>query len=201
MIAVSTLLKSCATPPASWPIACIFWLCAKFSCRVRCSVVSSAKMVALAPSSPRGSAAETKSRAERAAPAPSSDASSGAISPLPWPAASIAARSAARSRSATPVEDRQPCLAGVGLGRRRREAREGGVGAQDRAPRVDRRDRHRGRIEDAGEAHLGGAQVLAFDLAGRAIDHQRAGRARRAVAGEGDPVQDAHRQAAGPGGA
>ena len=26
MIAVSTLLKSCATPPASWPTACIFWL-------------------------------------------------------------------------------------------------------------------------------------------------------------------------------
>ena len=31
MIAVSTLLKSCATPPASWPIACIFCDCAKFS--------------------------------------------------------------------------------------------------------------------------------------------------------------------------
>ena len=43
MIAVSTLLKSCAMPPASWPIACIFWLWAKFSCSVRCSVVSSAK--------------------------------------------------------------------------------------------------------------------------------------------------------------
>jgi two-component system cell cycle sensor histidine kinase/response regulator CckA len=41
MIAVSTLLKSWAIPPASWPIACIFWLCAKFSWRVFCSVVSS----------------------------------------------------------------------------------------------------------------------------------------------------------------
>ena len=49
MIAVSTLLKSCAMPPASWPIACIFWLCAKFSCSVRCSVVSSAKTVAHRP--------------------------------------------------------------------------------------------------------------------------------------------------------
>ena len=28
MMAVSTLLKSCAMPPASWPTACIFWLCA-----------------------------------------------------------------------------------------------------------------------------------------------------------------------------
>ena len=101
MIAVSTLLKSCATPPASWPIACIFWLCTRFSCSVRCSVVSSAKMVALAPSSSAGSAAETKRRAERAAPAPSSDTSSGAISPLPWAAASIDALNAARSRSAT----------------------------------------------------------------------------------------------------
>ena len=89
MIAVSTLLKSCATPPASWPMACIFWLCTRFSCSVRCSVVSSAKMVALAPSSLRGSAAETKSRAERAAPGPSSETSRGAISPLPWAAASI----------------------------------------------------------------------------------------------------------------
>ena len=29
MIAVSTLLKSCATPPASWPMACIFCPCAE----------------------------------------------------------------------------------------------------------------------------------------------------------------------------
>ena len=52
MIAVRTLLKSCAMPPASWPIACIFWLCAKFSCSVRCSVVSSANTIALASSPP-----------------------------------------------------------------------------------------------------------------------------------------------------
>ena len=59
---------------------------------------------------------------------------------------------------------------------------------------VHRGDRHRRRIEDAGEAHLGRAQVFALDLARRAVDHQRAGGAGRAVAGEGDLVQDAHRQ-------
>ena len=42
MIAVSTGWKSCAMPPASWPIWFIFcdWL--KDSRSVRCSVVSSA---------------------------------------------------------------------------------------------------------------------------------------------------------------
>ena len=85
MIAVSTLLKSCATPPASWPIACIFWPCAKFSCSVRCSVVSSAKTIALAPSSlagiggrdekarrtRRGSRLRARRRAARSRPLPS----------------------------------------------------------------------------------------------------------------------------------
>ena len=42
MMAVSMLLKSCAMPPASWPTACIFWLCANCSSSARCSVVSSA---------------------------------------------------------------------------------------------------------------------------------------------------------------
>src|ERR1700722_677006 len=65
MIAVSTLLKSCAIPPASWPIACIFWLWTKFSCSVRCSVVSSAKRMALAPSSPPGAAAGGEEEARR----------------------------------------------------------------------------------------------------------------------------------------
>ena len=55
-----------------------------------------------------------------------------------------------------------PSLAGAGLQRRRREPREGGVGAQHRARGVDRGDRHRRRIEEAREAHFGGAQVLAL---------------------------------------
>ncbi len=68
MIAVSTLLKSCATPPASWPMACIFCAWAKLSCSVRCSVVSSAKMLAAVLAVPLSSA-ETKNRADRS-PAP-----------------------------------------------------------------------------------------------------------------------------------
>ena len=91
------------------------------------------------------------------------------------------------------VENRQPSL-GVALGRGLGEARKRGVGTQHRACGVHGRDRHRGRIENAGEAHLRRAQVFAFDVAGSAIDHQRAGRARRAVAGEGDLVQDARRK-------
>ena len=42
MMAVSTLLKSCAMPPASWPTACIFWLCAIWPSSAFCSVVSTA---------------------------------------------------------------------------------------------------------------------------------------------------------------
>ena len=40
LIAVSRLLKSCATPPASWPTACIFWLCTNCASRVLSSVAS-----------------------------------------------------------------------------------------------------------------------------------------------------------------
>ena len=42
MMAVSTLLKSCAMPPASWPTACIFWLWAIWPSSAFCSVVSTA---------------------------------------------------------------------------------------------------------------------------------------------------------------
>ena len=76
------------------------------------------------------------------------------------------------------------------------EARERGVGTQHAAGGVDRRDRHRGRIENAGEAHFGRAQVFALDLARGAVDHQRAGGARRPVAGKGDFVENARRQQA-----
>src|SRR5471030_3264011 len=40
IIAVRRLLKSCATPPASWPTACIFCDCANWISRFFCSVVS-----------------------------------------------------------------------------------------------------------------------------------------------------------------
>ena len=51
MMAVSTLLKSCATPPASWPTASILWLCANFSSSAFCSVAS--MTYRMAPSRPR----------------------------------------------------------------------------------------------------------------------------------------------------
>src|SRR4029077_19891277 len=54
----------------------------------------------------------------------------------------------------------------------------------------------RGRIENAGEAHLRCAQIFALDVARSTIDHQRPRRARRALAGEGDLVQDACREQA-----
>ena len=92
-------------------------------------------MVALAPSSVFGSAAETKRRAERAAPAASSDTSSGAISPLPWAAASIDALKRGAVALGDQVEDRQPSLGGVGLERVWREPRKGGVGTQHARPR------------------------------------------------------------------
>ena len=40
MIGVSTLLKSCAMPEASWPTACIFWLCASCTSSDLLSVLS-----------------------------------------------------------------------------------------------------------------------------------------------------------------
>ena len=102
MIAVSTLLKSCATPPASWPTACIFWAWAKLSRSVLCSVVSRAKMSTVDPSPPRASLPDTKSRTERSA-APPSLASIGGMSPRPCAAAATAARSAVPSFSDTPA--------------------------------------------------------------------------------------------------
>ena len=182
MIAVSTLLKSCAMPPASWPIACIFWLWAKFSCSVRCSVVSSAKTIALAPSSPCGSAAETKKRAERA-PSPSSATSTGAMSPLPSPAAAIASRSAGVIALGDAAIDR-----GTAFARARPSAPAGASRAKAPLARrttplhVDRGNRHRRRIEESREAHFGGAQIFALVFARRAVEHQRArgaGQARR----------------------
>ena len=92
------------------------------------------------------------------------------------------------------VEDRQPSLGGVGLERGLGEPRKGGVGTQHRALGVNRRDRHRCRIENAGKSNFRRAQVFALDVARRAVDDQRARRAWRSVAGKGNLVEDAHRQ-------
>ena len=93
-----------------------------------------------------------------------------------------------------PGVDRGSRFAGARLQRRRREAGEGAVGAQDAAVGGDRSDRHRRRVEKSGEAHFGGAQVLAVVLARRAVERQRARRAGQAGAGEGDAVQQPDRQ-------
>ena len=203
MIAVSTLLKSCAMPPASWPIACIFWLWAKFSCsvallgRVEREDDRARPFVARRVGGrdeqarrPRGlRALERRRRAARSR-------------PLPSAAAARAARSAAVVALGDQAEDRGLAVAAGGFQRRGRETGEGGVGAEQRAVGPDLGDGDRRRVEDAREADLGGAQILlALGLAGRAADHQRARRAGQAVAGERDLVQDAAPAAPGPGAA
>ena len=100
MIAVSTLLKSCATPPASWPMACIFWAWTKLSCKVRCSVVSSAKTFTVASSPACEPPLDMNSLTERSS-EPASEASTGAMSLCPITAAATAACRAGRSPSWT----------------------------------------------------------------------------------------------------
>ncbi len=77
----------------------------------------------------------------------------------------------------------------------RKHAQERRIGAPDAAVAVDRRDGDRRVVEEAGEAHLGGAQRLGQFLAGRAVEHHGAGGARRPVDGHRHAVQQAHRQA------
>ena len=93
-----------------------------------------------------------------------------------------------------PRVERRSRFARRRLQRRRRESGEGAVGAQHAAVGRDRSDRHRRRVEEAGEAHFGGAQVFAGVLARGAVERQRARRAGQAGAGEGDAVQQPHRQ-------
>ncbi len=195
MMAVSTLLKSCATPPASWPIACIFWLWARFSCSVRCSVVSRAKTIALAPSSLSGSAAETNRRAERAAlRALERNVERRDFAPA------LGGRGDRLAQGGVVAlrhegEDGQLSAARGRLQRLGDETGEGGVWPQERARGVDRGDRDRRRVEEARETHLCRAQVfLALEFAWRAVDDQRSGRTRRAVAGKGDLVEYPGRQ-------
>ena len=67
-------------------------------------------------------------------------------------------------------------FAAFGTKRASKRRSERGVGAQDPARGVHGRDRHRGRVENAGEAHLGGAQILALSRPGpRLITSERDG--------------------------
>ncbi|MGY4452505.1 hypothetical protein ACVWZR_007165 [Bradyrhizobium sp. i1.3.1] len=72
------------------------------------------------------------------------------------------------------------------------------VGAHDVAAAVDGRDRHRRMVEEAHEAHFGGAVGIAALVAG-AADDERARRPRCAVGAEGELVIEPHRHGlAGP---
>ena len=194
MIAVSTLLKSCAMPPASWPIACIFWLCAKFSCSVRCSVVSSAKTMALGAfvALRVGGGDEEARRAGGLAFQRDVEGRDVAF-------ASLAGRDRLAQRRVIALDHAAIDRAG-GLRRARLAAPAGASRAK--APlarrttpcRIDRGDRHGRRIEESREANLGGAQILADVFARRAVEHQRARGAGQPGAGKGDAVQQANRQ-------
>ena len=168
MIAVSTLLKSCAMPPASWPIACIFWLWTKFSCSVRCSVVSSAKtmraraLVALRIGGGEEQAGRTRGRS------PSSATSIGAMSPLPCAGGRDRVRARRHGRARRPGRRstagpaRPPSSAPAGA--RRAKAPLG----RSTAPSASTEAIAIGvELKNAGETHFGGAQVLALSRPAR----------------------------------
>ncbi len=93
-----------------------------------------------------------------------------------------------------PAARRDEVMDGGGLRPGRSQAGEGGVGAQDGAVAVDGGDRHRRRVEEAGEADLGLAADVGTGLAGGAVEDERARGAGAAVAAEGDLVVQAHRE-------
>ena len=64
MITVSRLLKSCASPPVSWPSASIFCARSTSACARRCSVLSkvSSKQPATWPSAPMSGISEVCTR-------------------------------------------------------------------------------------------------------------------------------------------
>ena len=92
-------------------------------------------------------------------------------------------------------QDRARLAGLVAAERRPEQPGERAIGAGDPPVPVDRGDRQRRVVEEAGEPHLGGALALRHVLAGRAVEHQRPRRSRRAVIREGDAVEEPHRQA------
>ena len=76
-----------------------------------------------------------------------------------------------------------------------KQPREQRVRARDLALLVDGRDRHRGIVEEAHEAHLGGAQRIGAAVAG-AIEDERARGTSRTVGAEHDLVEKPHRNGA-----
>ena len=94
------------------------------------------------------------------------------------------------------AKDRGPDLAGRRLQSPGRQTRKSAVGSPHESVRVHRGDRHRRRIEDSRKPNFGGAQILARGLARASIEHQRARRAGKTLAGERDAVENADRQEA-----
>ena len=113
--------------------------------------------------------------------------------PARRPPCAIAASSAARSRSATTVRIERPSAGSASPLSTPCCSRTNGALARAILPGlVDRRDRHRRVVEEAHEAHFGGARRIGHLLA-RAVEHQRARGARRAVGRERDLVIEPHR--------
>ena len=135
------------------------------------------------------STAVTKNCPQRSL-APSSMASTGAMSPCPSAAWLIAAISRLRSRAFT--VRKIDLFGGAVRAQALRQLGEAGIGAHHRAGAVHGRDRHRGMVEEAHEAHFGGALRIGM-LVARAADHQRARRAGHAVGAERQLVIEPHR--------
>ena len=193
MIACSTLLKSCATPPASWPTAFIFCDCAN------CSSTFAARWCRARRGSPprrprRSSLDRGDPDAHRAGAfsRPACSSSGGDVARGPRAAAFRAAVSAlpvAAPRTASGWSGPSPPSPVRGSVPNRRA--KGALAASDAARPVDRRDGDRRVVEEAREAHLRGALALVHVHARRAVEHQRARGARRAVLAEGDAVDRA----------
>ena len=195
MIACSTLLKSCATPPASWPTAFIFCDCA--SCSSICAQIGGVERVE------NGRLALAAFVAHRGHPDPHRAArrrrracsSSGGMS-----LAAFGRRAQGRrhlrvpSPSGTRSTIERTLAASPGARQRAEQARERRVRLHDPAVPVDGRDGDRRVVEEPGEAHFGGALALVDIEARRAVEHQRPRRARAPVLAEGDAVIEPHRQ-------
>ncbi len=144
MMAPSTLLKSCAMLPASWPTGLHLLLLGDLvfqRCVARWSRAH--RRWPLPGRAPLLDRRDIEAR-RSARPSPSSAASTGAISPCPSAALRIAASSGGAVALGDDGEDRAVVGAGsLALEQRMEQPREQRVGAGDLALLVDRGDRHR----------------------------------------------------------
>ena len=151
MIAVRTLLKSWATPPASWPTACIFWLWANCCSSARCvgdvEGVDDHRFVLAGALLDRVDIdARARRRCRRCV------ASIGGMSPLPGDRRGEGRLELRPVGLGDQVDQPLPVVA-LALDRAE-DAQERRVGPADPAPPVERGDGHRRVVEEAGEAHF-----------------------------------------------